>query len=534
MLRRLHIENFGLVRSLSIELPTGFTSITGETGAGKSMLLGAVSAALGARVSREMLPEDKLSLVQCEFAAEDRFWLVRREFQAGRSRVTLNGEPILQKDLKELAPRLADLHGQRDLSQLLDPARHMILLDSMREVAPSRASHQAVWQDWNTCKQGLDGLNRQLAREEELKELRAFQLAELDELDAKPGEDKQLEDEHRVLANVEELKQRAGQVTEALFEGDQNLHDQLMVLRRELERAAKLDSSFNSPYQMLFEAGEHLQEAASLCRDRADSLELDPERLARVRERLELLDRMIRKYGGTLDALLERREELLRAADQSHALLREIQLAEREEQRLRLELEGARAALTKARQIAAERLTRELEPLLEELGIPAGRLVVAMEPAGSPFAADGAEAPRFLVSTNPDTPLGPLEEIASGGELSRIMLAFKSLLLKDEHNQCLIFDEIDSGISGRAALAVAGLMRRLAAQHQLLCITHLPQIAAAADQQLGVEKFSEGSHTRVEAGFLDREARILHLARLQSGRDTVKDQEAAARLLDQA
>lgn len=546
MLKRLEIRHFGLVRRLDLELPQGFTAITGETGAGKSMLLGAVSAALGARVHRELLHEASPTRIACTFtlstAGPLRTWLLAkgmtagdvvlvRELNAGRSRFWLNEQPILQKELRSLVPELADLHGQRDLSLLLDPEHHMRLLDGMAQTLPVRRQHDEAWLAWRDALSGLKSLERQLAREEELRELRDFQLDELTRLDAQPGEDARLESEHRLLANVEELKQIAFRSAEALYDADASIHDQLSATLKDLERAARLDPALEAARQILLEAQDQIQEAATSCRSHAEQLEWDPERLALVRERLELLDRMIRKYGGTLDSLLARRHELEQASSLADDLQRELTSQGTLEKTARERLLSARKALSAARLKAGKALESGLAPLMAELGIEGGQFHVRHDAPEGDFAECGAEQPRFLVSTNPDTPLGPLEQIASGGELSRIMLAFKSLLLEGQEGQCLVFDEIDSGISGKAALAVARLMKRLASRHQLLCITHLPQIAAAAEHQIGVDKQLVKGVTQVDARLLQRGERLQHLARLQSGREGAEDLLAAERLL---
>jgi len=548
MLTRLSIENFGLIRALDLELPEGFIAVTGETGAGKSMLLGAVAAALGGRVHRELLHDGQVTRVTARFhppaAPALRAWLaaralpegpleVGREIVQGRSRGTVAGQPVQQRDLRELAVHLADFHGQRDLAQLMERERHADLLDALPAVRPARAAHDLAWKAWHDANTKLEAARRERERARERRELWQFQLQELERLAARPGEDRELEAEHRVLANAEELKRLGHQAADALYESEDSLHGRLGAVEKELAHAARLDPAFEPAAALLREAVLQLQEAAQQARARAEALDWDPERLGQIRERLETLDRVIRKHGGSLEALLARQAELaglLAAGEDLDGLIERLEGAV---ESLRTGLLEARRALSAARAEGGAGLSRRIHPLLEALGIQGGRLDVVLEEA-APWEAVGAESPAFYVSTNPDTPLGPLEQIASGGELSRIMLALKCLLLEESAGQCLVFDEIDTGVSGAAALAVAALLKRLSARHQLLCITHLPQIAAAARHQIGVEKAYERGATRVDIRLLDEAGRLRQIARLQSGRAEEPDLAAARRLLENA
>jgi DNA repair protein RecN (Recombination protein N) len=549
MLTRLRIERFALIDELDIELPAGFVAMTGETGAGKSMLLGAVAAALGARVHREVLHEAGPTRVECLFEPGDPADLlrelaalglpaqlplrVRREITpAGRSRAWVGEAPCGLRELKHLARILVDFHGQRDLAQLLERERHADLLDALPAVASRRAEHDAAWQAWRRAAEELHRLERQRERQRERRELWTYQAEELERLAAQPGEDQALAAEQRVLANAEELKRTGHELAQRLLEGEHSLQDAVAEAAKALERVARLDAAFAEPRRLLDEAALLLQEAAGLCAARAEAIDWDPERLAQVQERLGQLDRLIRKYGGSLESLLARHRELDEALRAGDTLDRDCRAAAADCARLEEELEKARRTLSKARRDGAAALSAGLAPLLAELGIVGGRFDVGMEDPGGPREPVGAERPAFYISTNPDTPLGPLEQIASGGELSRVMLALKVLLLGNAPGQCLVFDEIDAGLSGRAALAVSRLLQRLAARHQLLCITHLAPIAAAARAQLLVEKTWDGSRTRVSVTTLDPAGRRRQIARLQAGEEGDAELAAAQRLLE--
>jgi DNA repair protein RecN (Recombination protein N) len=457
---------------------------------------------------------------------------LRREIRGGRSRYYLNDQTTSLKDLRALTPLLADFHGQRDLAQLLERDQHADLLDALPAASEFRQVHDACFHVWKTAELDLGRLKKEVERQRERRELWAFQLTELEGLAAQPGEDDRLETEHRVMANAEELKRIGLDTSEKLYESDDALYGNLAGLQGTLAEARRLDETFAEPDAMLREALVLLQEAASTLENRASQLEWDPQRLAEIRERLDLLDQMIRKYGGSLDQLLRTQNELAENLSRGDQLDDQLTSAVALEESTREGLTGARRNLSKARKKAGTWLCTSIQPLLEELGIRSGRMDVVFEEPSQAFDPIGAERPAFYISTNPDTPLGPLEQIASGGELSRVMLALKTLLLENRRGSCLIFDEIDAGISGKAALAVANLMKRLAEKHQLLCITHLPQIAAAATSQLGVFKQWVDEQTEIKIQGLDEQGRVEQIAQLQSGTTGEAELLAAKRLLE--
>ncbi len=543
MLTRLSISNFALIRELELSFASGFHAVTGETGAGKSMLLGAVAATLGSRIHREMLHDGVSTSLSCTFSHVPGLQLndvcidvnedlvVSREISpGGRSRHIVNGQVVTQKQLRELASVLVDFHGQRDLARLLDRLQHADLFDALPELAPIRVLHDDCWRKWRELDEEVRSLERACAREREMRELWAFQSEELAALNAEEGEDDRLAAEHSVLANAEEIKGLCYGLADQLYEGDENLHNQLARCRQQLEHVIRHDASLTDPARMLDDALLAVQEAAASLGARAEQVEWDPERLAIVRERLELLHRMSRKYGGSLDSLLKQQQQIEEALAGGTRLEEKLALCQRKREEAQRELERVRHQLSNQRAAKAIVLTANLLPLMEELGILGGRFEVVLEET-SAFDPIGAERPCFYISTNPDTPLGPLEQIASGGELSRVMLALKVLLLADRRGHCLIFDEIDAGLSGRAALATAGLLRKLAQRHQLICITHLPQIAAAASVHLEVEKTQQNGRTSVSVTQLSDEGRQMAIARLQSGAGGSQELAAAAGLL---
>jgi DNA repair protein RecN (Recombination protein N) len=535
MLTRLTIQDFALIGRLELDLPGGFVAITGETGAGKSMLLAAISAALGGRVTREAVGETgegRNTLVRCRFDTSAGPVEVERELREdGRSLYRIDGASATQKQVRSLAPTLMDLHSQRDQTRLLDAGQHAALLDALPGVAPLRERHDSCWQAWNRATTERDALLRQRDRDRELRELQAYQLEELDALAARPGEDEDLSHEQAALSHVEEVKQGAWQAADRLWEGDGSLHSLLGEITALLRGLARHDRRLGPAISQLEEALVLVEEAGRSLADHAESVEMDPERLAQVRERLALLDKLIRKYGGSLPGLLATHEGLRHRQDEQGDLERRLGLAERDLEQAGQAVDEAARLLGRARREQAAWLCAQVNPLLRELGIEGSGLQVLLEPV-PPRDPAGGERPRFLAATNPDTAPAPIEEIASGGELSRFMLALRTVLSQHHTGHCLLFDEIDTGISGRAALAVARRIRELATRHQVICVTHLPQIAAAAAHHLGVEKEFDGRRTRITAGWLGEQGRLDHIARLQSGRTGDPEREAARRLLE--
>jgi DNA repair protein RecN (Recombination protein N) len=551
MLEKFSIRNFALIRELDLDLPTGFTTVTGETGAGKSMLLGAIQALLGGRIPRDTLPAGEETKLRGEFCIDPNSDLpvflkdleydctssleISREISiAGRSKYRINGKIATVKIIKELESQLVDYHGQRDLLGLIERERHQDLFDLLPEISGFRLQHRRAWQKWKSVSEQTIALRRKCEERQRHIELWQYQLKELESLQALPNEDDSLSAELKVLANAEELKKSGFQLSEMLLENEDCVHERLSQMLQSVESMSKLDSVMEDVQRMLQDAVLQVQEAAAALSARAHEIEHNPERLTEVQDRLSILDGMIRKYGGSLKDLFLQQKQIEKELNASSTLDTELAAAEKELQSAHSQLMKAADNLSAVRVKGAKRLDKAIAPILEELGIRGGQLIANLEKTGSTTNPSGHELPVFLVSTNPDTKPGPLEQIASGGELSRIMLALKLVLLEEETPRCIIFDEIDSGLSGRAALAVADVLKRLAKAHQLICITHLPQIAAAAAEQIEVEKSWSGKSTSIRIHKLERENRLRVIARLQAGIESREELESAERLLSRS
>ncbi len=545
MLTFLQIRDFALVERVELELGPGLTVLTGETGAGKSMLVDALGLVLGDRAEpRQIRAGCERAEVTAEFSVDGqaavRAWLaahdlddaqclVRRVLvRAGRSRAFVNGTPVTQQDLRDLGERLADIHGQHEHQSLLRAESQRRMLDAWGRHTDCAAEVAAAHRAWRDAEAAHQALARDQARDGERRALLRFQLDELTALDPQTGEYAELEEEHRVLAHADELLGALGTLCDGLYEADEgSIHDRLGRAVRELGELQRLDPSLAEHGQALDEALIRVQEAASGLRHRVDRIELDPQRLAQVERRLEALHGTARKYRVEPDELPALRARLAE------------ELGDDEDPDTRLERLAATAAgeayatvadtLSRHRAKAAEALAEEVSASLQELAMPGGRFAVELQPlteAGG--SAGGNERIQFLVSANPGQPPQPLARVASGGELSRISLAIQAATAASVDVPTLVYDEVDVGIGGRVAEIVGRLLRDLAGQRQVFCITHLPQVAAQAHGHLQVLKTSRDGTTATAVTTLDRAARVEELARMLGGLEITAQTRAHA------
>jgi DNA repair protein RecN (Recombination protein N) len=434
--------------------------------------------------------------------------------------------------LAELGALLVDLSGQHQHQGLVDPVRHREILDAfagdVREVA-------AMTEAWNELR-GLDDQLAQLAGDERAREQRLdfvrFQLDELDAASPHVGEDVELEGERARLAAVDQLQSAARLAQDWLYDSDDSARDRVAAAVRELERASRVDVSLASSVARLRELAVAIEDATQELRGYADRLEGDPERLAAVDDRLALLRRLARKHGGALAQAIARASEL--RAELGELTSRDARLVELGQARVAAEARAtsAAAALTKCRAKAARKLEKDVGAALAELGMGAARLAIALEPRA--LGPAGAERVELLLASNKGEDARPLAKIASGGELSRIMLAMKLALRRADEVATCVFDEVDTGVGGATAFAVARQIRAVADQRQVLCVTHLPQIAAHADHHFHVEKTEVGGRTETHVRQLAGAARKDELARMLGGHATARAKAHAAELLAEA
>jgi DNA repair protein RecN (Recombination protein N) len=549
MIKLLRISNIALIPSLDLELGAGLTLLTGETGAGKSIVIDALGLLLGDRATADLIRtgEDKAAVeavADLEPAREflDRHGLpsdgddlvLRREIQAsGKGRATVNGALVPVSLLRELAPLLAAIHGQHEPQGLLDPETHLDVLDHHAGLA-DREALGTTYRRLREVEGGLDRLRRDRREAERRREMLDFQAAEIEKALMESGEEESLRREKTLQANAGRLASLAGEAYGLLHEDEDAVVSRLGLVYRRIEELAGIDPAFAPHVEARAAVRATLEDLALFLRDYRETLSVNPGRLDEIESRLALIERLKKKYGATLDEVL---------AFGARCRLELESLGTPEEQERALEAERAGLAsrylelafeLSGHRRAAARLFETKVQAELRLLAMDRTRFAVRFRPeivasdGGDPagWTERGLEAGEFLLSSNPGEELRPLARIASGGELSRIMLALKSVANLDVHGLTLVFDEVDAGIGGGVAEVVGRKLRALSGRHQVLCVTHLPQIAAHADRHLAVHKRVQRGRTVTEVRSLDPNERVEEVARMLGGEtitDTARD-----------
>ncbi len=524
MIRFLSVSNLAVIDRLEVEFAPGLTVLTGETGAGKSILVGAVGLLVGGRASADLVRTgEETAAVQAVFEKPDGGEvIVRREVSAqGRSRAFVDGALVTSAALRDAAGAFVDLHGQHEHQVLLDPAAHLDLLDEYAGTTASRASVAAAFREW----QRIRDERQRLAASEQQKASRAeflrFQLVEIDKAAPRAGEDDELSAARRVLANADRLQRLSDEAYGALYDGDAAALPALSTVWKKVGELSALDPRF-APYLDARDAlKSQLEDLAFFLRSYAQSIDASPARLQEIEDRLALLERLKKKHGPALADVIARAADLRRELhDLEHATERAAELDAALIQ-ARTAYERVAGDLSSRRRTAATEFARTIEKGLADLAMAKTRCEVRFadgrgEEAWSERGIDEAE---FYISPNPGEELRPLAKIVSGGELSRIMLALKTLASTDAPGKTLIFDEVDAGIGGAVADVVGARLRLLADRFQVLCITHLPQIAAYGSHHFRIEKAVKGGRTSTRVERVDGPDRQSEIARMISGSD---------------
>jgi DNA repair protein RecN (Recombination protein N) len=522
MLRYLNIRNLAVIESLEVSFQPGLNVITGETGAGKSIVVGAVGLLLGDRASSDIVRTgEDTAVVQAVFDHDGREVIVRREVTAqGRSRSFVDGQLVTAGSLKELGARLVDLHGQHEHQALLNADVHLDLLDQFSGLAADREAVERAYGEWASLRGDLaDARARERDRDARAEFLR-FQQGEIDRVAPRPSEDEELAAERVLLANAEKLRRLCEEAYGRLYDDDSSALGSLAAVWKRVGELRELDPRFG-PYVEGREAVEaQLGELASFLREYGAHIEASPERLQELEDRLASIERLKRKYGPTLADVLERRA---RCASELAALDSSAETIAQLERRLAAAGESYAAlagALSARRRRKARDFAKALEGELGGLAMGGTRFEVRFDAGGAGedrWTARGIDVAEFYVSPNPGEDVRPLARIVSGGELSRVMLALKTLATTDSPGKTLVFDEVDAGIGGRVADVVGQRLQALGGVFQVLCITHLPQIAACGQSHYRVAKAERGgrTHTTVEA--LWGPSRVDELARMMAG-----------------
>ncbi len=538
MLVELLVENYAVVERVRVRFHSGLNLLTGETGSGKSIVVDALGLVLGARASADMVrsdterarvsaifeaPKEKACLALLEAAggvSEDGELLIEREVLAGgKSRAFLGSRPVTAALLRELAPFLGDIHGQHEQQQLFSADAQLLLLDEFAGLDERREAAGALFRSWKNIERELDELNRTEQEKLRLADLWSFQRKEIETAALKPGEDAELENQRLVLRNVAKLQENAGAAYAALYDSPESASAQVRTALKRVEELSKIDRGFEDVAETMRAAAIGINEASDRIRDYQDRLEADPQRLDAVESRLALIEGLKRKYGSSLDSVLAFLDQVraqmdaVESAGERRAKLQQEAAARSESFRV------AAAALTDLRKAAAEKLAKKVEAELDSLAMENAMLRIVIQPAAA--ASTGVDRVEFLISANPGEEPRTLDKVASGGELSRIALALKTATgvagRSKGVQRTLVFDEIDSGIGGGVAEAVGRRLKKLSGANQVLCVTHLAQVAGFADHHYFVEKREVKGRTVAEVEELSGAARTREIGRMLSG-----------------
>ena len=514
MLRKLRVKNFALINQVEIEFSEGLNILSGETGAGKSILIDALGAVLGEKTSIESIRRDSdFFMIEAEF---DEMILSRRLSRSGRNLIKIDGKSATLGELREIGKNLVEIHGQHESLELLKSQTPMDLLDAWID-QKLLTRYQEIFDEWNSKRRELDESRKNFER----RELLDWQLKENDAAQILPNEFEDLEREIKKLSHAEKiamLAENSRQLLDGNSESEGILTD-IARLKKNLEDLLRFDDSLENAMKMLDDAMTLVQESSYEIRSYTDSLEFSPELLDEKQSRLEDLDKLRRKYGDPLEYRDKISKELERESNiaELESELREI------ESRLQISAED----LTLARIEASREFSRRIELQLQSLGMLDAKFQFEFKSMEN-FSPRGKDSIAILFSANAGESPKNLSKVASGGELSRISLAIQTILPK---KSAIVFDEIDSGLGGRTALQVAELIREISKSRQSLCVTHLPQIASVADVHISIEKISVGDRTVTRIHHLNSEERIHEIARMSSGDESVESLENARAML---
>ena len=539
MLQELDIENYAVIDKLRIDFHSGLNLLTGETGSGKSIVVDSLALLFGARASVDVvragaaksrvcgrfdLPPDRAAELAAEVGDRERqsdeLILERHVLASGKSRAYINGSPATLAQLRQLATRLGDIHGQHEQQTLLSPATQLRMVDSLGGLGDYTSGLRNAYRTWNQCLQTLKRLKGDEQERLHRLDLLRFQSEELFQAAPLVDEDSVLDQERKLLANAEELRKNAFAAFDRLYDSSESASARIKSAAADLEAVAHIDKSLAEFAERLEEARATVDDVAFELRAYLDRIEADPARLEEVEERLAVLDRLKRKYGPTLAEVLS----FKKGVDDELGLL---DSSDEQIENLEHALEAAAADyarrardLSDARRKAAGALAAQTMEELRDLALPKAKFEIAIETLDA-WTETGTDKATILFSANPGQPLRPLGQVASGGELSRVALALKTTLQATtsagEHCRTYVFDEVDTGVGGSVAEAIGRRLSRLSQQSQILCVTHLPQIACFADAHFHVAKSDDSSKTTAAVERLSADARVDEVARMLSG-----------------
>lgn len=545
MLLNVHVKNLALIEETDVYFKNGLNILTGETGAGKSIIIGSINIALGAKVAKDMIRAGaEYALVELLFHIEnqdvldslkeldvsmedDQSLLITRKIMNHKSIIKVNGENVTATQLKSITERLIDIHGQHDHQSLLNRAKHLEILDEFarHDIAEVKQRVKTTYQDYCNLKNELKSY--QMDEEQRLRECSfcEYEIQDIEQAGLKHGEDIELEADFKKLSNSRKIVESLSHIyNEIGNDNNDSVSNSLSRALREINPVISYDEKIENFYHQLIDLDSLTRDLSREIEDYIDNLSFDEKRTAEVEQRLDMLNSLKAKYGGSIEKVLQYKEEKERKLQDLHhyeesrsTVLSKLELVEKH---LKKECED----LTKGRKRAALLLEEQIRHALLDLNFLDVRFSVAFY-ANSSYSEIGADSVEFMISTNPGEEMKPLAKVASGGELSRIMLALKTILASQDNIGTLIFDEIDVGISGRTAQKVSEKLSYISRNHQVICITHLPQIAAMADHHYLIEKTVKDENTTTNIKLLQEDDSINELARILGGAeitDTVK------------
>jgi len=550
VLTELRIKNLAIIDAVTLPLSAGFNVLSGETGAGKSIIVGALGLLIGERASSDLVRTgaDKatvegvfdlsgrtalLEMLDARGVESDGTLVLKREVPAaagGRARAWVNGSPVTAGVLAEIGRALVNVHGQHEAQALLEPEAQRRILDAFGGATAEVAACERAFAAWHEAKAAIESLKKRREDATKRADWLAHVAKEIGEAQLKEGEEKSLDEEASRLTNAEELQTLIGELTNTLDTGDSAAMQALAHLQKPLAALQRIDASTARLQELYDQAWYALEELARESQGYADNVEHDPARLDEVGRRRDLIFRLMKKYGGSLDEVLRTGREARAELDLIDTASLDLRNLEARVSEATSTLTSAAAALTKKRAAAAKALAKAVEARLPDLGMDDGRFHVELLPRDA--TASGAEEIEFRVALNIGHDARPLARVASGGELARVMLALKTILARLDDVPTLIFDEVDAGIGGRTGLMVGDAMRDVADHHQVFAITHLPQIAARAHHHIVVRKAAKGGVTTSDVAPVAEDARVDEIARMLGGdAESATSREHARELL---
>ena len=558
MLTHLSISDFAIISHLEINIKPGLNILSGETGAGKSVIIYAVNLILGGRATADLirsgadeakvealfsLPENP-SITQLlsdlGFPFNGELLIKRTISREGRNRILINGSMATLQMLSKIGFILISISGQHEHQLLLRPEKHLNLLDDFGDLNDERLKLNHSYSEYQSLKEGLHHLERKIVESEEKQELIRFQMEEIEKADIKTGEDDLLEDEKRRLRYAEQLMQIVAESYQMLYEKENSVLSDISLCIKKMDKGAEIDPRLGAINKAITSAKVEMEEAALELRDLQKTIIIDPYRLEEVEERLLLINRLKKKYGPSLEDIMNFRKKLSGLIDNLDQKREELKKLKKKLNDLQTIIISEATMLSKKRKVVAKKLEKSMEKELNLLDMSGTIFEVrfyngSVDQEDKPediikeIKADGLDSLEFMISPNIGEELRPLSRIASGGELSRIMLAMKTILARKASVETVIFDEVDSGIGGGTAEVVGEKLQSLAKYHQILCITHLPQIASKGDTHFLVKKEVKEKRTQAFISQLDTEERIKEIARLLGGKVITPQATAHAR-----